>query len=73
MQRVKVKVTPGARREHVAIEGDVLMVYVREPAQNGLATQRVKTLVARHFAVDISKVRLLTGAQSRTKAFVIET
>lgn len=73
MRRVKVKVTPDARREHVAMEDDVLTIYVREPAQKGLATHRVKTLVARHFGVDASQVRLLTGAQSRTKTFAIET
>jgi uncharacterized protein YggU (UPF0235/DUF167 family) len=72
MQRVKVKVTPAARREHVAMEGDILAICVREPAQNGLATARVKVLVARHFGVDVSKVRLQTGVQSRTKTFFID-
>lgn len=71
MQRVKVKVTPGARKEVISVAADVLTVFVREPARNGLATARVKVLIARHFSVDVSKVRLQTGAQSRTKTFII--
>ncbi len=72
MHRVKVKVTPAARREHVAVAGDILTIFVREPAKNGLATARVKVLLARHFGVDVSKAHLQTGVQSRTKTFFID-
>ncbi len=73
MITVKVKVTPAARREHVEEMGKhVLSIFVREPAQRGLATARVKVLVARHYGIAISEVRLATGGQSRSKTFYVQ-
>lgn len=69
---MRVKVTPGARREQVeSLAEFVLKVAVREPAQNNVANGRVKELVARAYAVPLSQVRLLTGARSSSKLYEV--
>lgn len=49
-----------------------LEVYVREPAQHNLATNRVRQLVAQHCNVPIERVRMQSGARSRNKTFVVQ-
>lgn len=48
-----------------------LLVYVREPAQEGKANEAVVALLASHFGVPKSSVRLASGASSRHKRFEI--
>lgn len=72
--RVRVKVTPGARREKFEEVGDgVFMVAVKEPAERNEANARVRGLLARHFHVPEGKVRMLTGARGETKTFNVIT
>lgn len=69
---MRVKVTPGSRSEQVDETGEhTFDMYVREPAQAGLATGRVRALVARHYGVALGDVKLQTGAQSRQKTFMV--
>lgn len=73
MHRVRVKVTPAASKEKVIrVADDSYEIYVREPAQNGHATARVRVLIAREYKIAIQSVQLKTGAQSRSKMFVLE-
>lgn len=73
MHRVRVKVTPAASKERVIrVADDSYEIYVREPAQNGRATARVRVLIAREYKIAIQSVQLKTGAQSRSKMFVLE-
>ncbi|MFM2414375.1 MAG: hypothetical protein RI911_68 [Candidatus Parcubacteria bacterium] len=71
MNRVRVHVTPAASKESIALKGNVLHITVRELAQHGAATRRVLVLVARHYGVNPQHVKLLTGARSKMKTFVI--
>ncbi len=69
---VRVRVTPDARKESlIEIKPNVLAISVKEGAERGEANARVKTLVARHYGVNESRVRLHTGHTSRSKVFNI--
>jgi hypothetical protein len=64
---IQIKVIPGSRVEEV-IEGEPLVVKVREPPERGKANKAVIKLLSRHFGC---KVRLISGRASRLK--LIET
>ncbi len=69
---VTVRASPGSRRERVEVTKEgVFVMAVREEAQNGAATGRVRTLLAQHYKVGIKNVRIVSGAQSTTKRFRI--
>lgn len=65
--RLALRVTPGARVECVAIEGDRVQVKVRCKPEDGKATAAVIELVARALGVAPSRVELVRGATSRDK------
>ncbi len=68
--RVRVKVTPDARREKFEeIEKGVFVVAVKERAERNEANARVRELIARHFHVPEGKVRMLAGARGGNKTF----
>ena len=67
-QRVKVKVSAGARGEKVEVTGDgSLKVRVTAPPEKGKANKRVLQLVAEHFAVPVSQLVLVGGHTKRDK------
>ena len=67
---VKVRVTPGARREVVRErEPNVLEMSVREKAAGNAANTRVRELVATYCKVPLKAVRLMTGVRSPSKKF----
>lgn len=72
MTYVRVRVSPGAKRESV-IQTDTktFTIAVKEPAERNLANQRVRELVAEHFEVPVGKVKLISGHRSPTKVFDI--
>lgn len=68
--RVRVTVHPGARRERVEkSRSGALTVHVREKAQRGEATARVRALVALQCGVSLSAVRCVSGARGPVKTF----
>ncbi len=70
--RIKVRVTPHARKERFDDVGDgEFRVAVKERAENNEANHRVQTLLARHFNVPVTSVRFLTGVRAKTKIFEI--
>ncbi len=70
--KIKVKVTPGARRETIAGDGESLMkISVKEPAKGNQANGRVRELLALHFHVDVKKVRFVSGMRGKTKTFEV--
>jgi uncharacterized protein YggU (UPF0235/DUF167 family) len=70
---VRVRVTPGARREKVAEEKGVLHISVKEPAEGGAANARVRELVALRYGVAPKSLRLVKGARSTHKTFSISS
>ncbi len=76
-RKISVKVTPKARQARVvedkAEDGTALYrVYVHEVAENGKANAAVIALLAKHFDLRKSSLRILRGETSRTKIIEID-
>jgi uncharacterized protein YggU (UPF0235/DUF167 family) len=66
--RVRIRVHPGARQPGVGGSHDgALVVKVRERAVDGKATDAALRAVADALGVRADRVRLVSGATSRTK------
>lgn len=66
---VAVRVTPGARQARIAVEGEVIRVWVTVPPEGGKATAAVAEALARAMGVAKSRLVLVRGAASRDKLF----
>jgi len=69
---VRVKVKAGAKREEVSEKKGVLSISVKEPAQDNAANRRVVRIVAKHFHVPVSSVRIIAGHHAPGKTFSIK-
>jgi uncharacterized protein len=70
---IHVKVTAGAKKESLKQKSeDHFLVSVREPAERNLANTRVMEIVALHFKIPESKVRIINGHHSSTKLLSIK-
>lgn len=69
--KIRVKVKPNSRTEEVIQEGDDLTVRVKEPPKEGKANEAVIKLLAEHFGVPKSQVRILSGFKSKNKVVEI--
>ena len=66
-------VKPNAKQESIAqLDETHFSISVKEPAQQGKANHAVMRVLADHFHVPLSRVRLVSGMASRNKAFEIE-
>jgi uncharacterized protein (TIGR00251 family) len=65
--KIQVKVKPNSTTEEVSQEGDSFIVKVKEPPKEGKANQAVIKLLAEHFGVPKSQVRILSGFRSKNK------
>lgn len=74
MSVIRAVITPGARKERIqqAPEGG-FTISVREEAVGNKANERVRELLALHFHLPKTQVRLLSGARSPHKRFSIIT
>ncbi|HUX48127.1 MAG TPA: DUF167 domain-containing protein [Dehalococcoidia bacterium] len=69
--KIQVKVKPNSKTDEVSREGDSFIVKVREPPKEGKANQAVIKLLAEHFSVPRSRVRILSGFGSRNKVIEV--
>ncbi|MBI2108669.1 MAG: DUF167 domain-containing protein [Parcubacteria group bacterium] len=70
---VKVRATPGAKKESVEKISDTLFeIKVKERPQKNAANKRIVELVARHFCVSLGKVRIVNGHHHPSKLIYIE-
>ena len=65
--KIQVKVKPSSETEELSREGDSFIIKVKEPPKEGKANQAVIKLLAEHFSVPQSQVRILSGFRSRNK------
>jgi len=73
MKRIKVKVVPRAsRNEVVGMHGDCLKVKLCAPPVDGAANQALVEILAEHFQVKASSIRILSGETSRIKLIALE-
>lgn len=72
-ETVVVTVKPGSAKGPLVETGadGALTIFVRERAIEGKATEAAARLLAGHFGVPPSRVRLVSGATSRVKRFTI--
>ena len=69
--KIQVKVKPNSRTEELSREGDSFVVNVKEPPKEGTANRAVIKLLAHHFGVPQSQVRILSGFRSRNKVIEV--
>lgn len=71
--KISAKIKPNSRhREGVVANDDgSLVVYTKVPAIEGRANLAAIKLVAKHYGVAPSRVKLVRGATSRNKVFEI--
>ena len=71
--KIIVKVTPNARKNEIIEESTDLLgthcmkIKVNQPPEDGKANNAVLELIAQHFGVRKSQVRIIKGEASRTK------
>ena len=72
--KISVHIKPNSRHreEVVKNDDDALTVYVKAPAIEGRANAAAIKLLAKHFKVVSSKVKLVRGATSKYKIFEID-
>ena len=70
--RISVKVKPNSRIEEVTQDNEVYLVKVKDPPKEGKANRSVIRLLAKHFKVPPSSVRIVGGATSRNKTIELE-
>ena len=67
-RKIALTVKPNAKKiELIKISPDEYRVGVREPAREGQANRAVVELLARHWAIPKSKVKIIRGLSSRHK------
>ncbi len=71
--KISVHIKPNSRHreEVVKNDDDTLTVYIKAPAIEGRANAAAIKLLAKHFKVAPSKVKLVRGATSKYKLFDI--
>lgn len=69
--KIQVKVKPNAKTEEISQKGDNFMVRVKEPPKEGRANQAVIKLLAEHFGVPQSQVKILSGFKAKNKIIEI--
>jgi UPF0235 protein MSMEG_3845 len=72
--KISVHIKPNSRHreEVVKNDDDTLTVYIKAPAIEGRANAAAIKLLAKHFKVAPSKVKLVRGATSKYKIFEID-
>jgi uncharacterized protein (TIGR00251 family) len=69
--KIQVKVKPNSRTEEVSQGNDSFIVRVKEAPREGKANQSVVELLAEHFGVPKSRVRIVSGFGSRSKVIEV--
>jgi uncharacterized protein YggU (UPF0235/DUF167 family) len=73
MQYIHVKVTAGTRKEiFKQKDEDHFLISVCEKAERNMANNRVLELIASHFNISKSKVRIINGHKHPSKLLVVE-
>ena len=65
---IKLRVHPGSKKARVLRKAeDTIEIWVKAPAERGLATAEALMLAANELGVEAKKLRLIKGAQSPSK------
>lgn len=66
------RVTPGARRNDITRDGDVIKISTTTAPEDGKATAAVAQTLAHALGVAKTRLRLVRGATSRDKVFRLD-
>jgi len=71
--KISAKIKPNSRHREEVVVGDdgSLTIYTKAPAIEGRANLAAAKLLAKHYGVAPSKVKLVRGATSKYKIFEI--
>lgn len=70
---VKVRVVAGKKTESFTpTSSDHFTIWVKEKAERNMANNRVVELIARHFKVQLNKVRIVSGHHSPSKILSVD-
>jgi hypothetical protein len=69
--KIKVKVTPGSSEESIEKQGDRYKIKIKEKAEKGNANKSLIKLLAKHFKIPGSKIKIISGMASRNKLISI--
>lgn len=72
--KISTRLKPNSRHREEVVVGDdgVLTIYTKAPSIEGRANAAAVKLLAKHFGVAPSKVKLVRGAASKYKVFEID-
>lgn len=69
---IKIRVYAGNKKEtFTQVSKDHFEATVREKAERNMANKKIITLIAHHYSISITKVRLVTGHHSQSKILEI--
>ena len=71
--KIKIRVAPRSSRDEVVKTGDDYVVRVKAQPREGKANEAVIKLLAEHFGVTRSSVRITSGLSGRNKIVEIRT
>lgn len=69
--KIKIRVVTNAKRDRITKKGKEYKIYVSTPPENGRANARVAELLAEHFKIKKSQVKITKGFKSKEKIIVI--
>lgn len=69
---ISVRVTPGANKNTIDREDDILIITTTAPAASGQANQAVKDIVRQYLSVN-GQIRIVSGHKSRQKILAVDT
>ena len=73
MQYIHAKVVANARKEIITKKNeDHFEIWVKEKAERNMANNKVLELVAKHFKIPVSKVRIVNGHHHPSKLLIVE-
>jgi uncharacterized protein YggU (UPF0235/DUF167 family) len=69
---IHIKIHPESKEDSVEMKSEYsLIVKVREKAEKNAANIKMRSLLAGHFAVDLGKVKIITGHHAPSKIIEI--
>ena len=68
---IKTKVTAHAKHDSIEKTARGLAITVRAKAENNMANDRVRELLAMHFDVPLNKVKIISGHKMSSKTIEI--
>lgn len=70
---INIKVIPGSKKQNIQKEDNDFKVYLKSRPKKGKANEELISLLASHFNISKSGVKIIKGAYSRNKLIEIDS